>query len=191
MFISNGTTLSTHLRPTVLKSHFSPKAYSGVIFSFVESEDKDEDLSLGPTMCRSFCTSFFWAGAVTFNFSHCVGTLFGDDAHCCRYLKSIHRNKVKSPCRLFFYVLIIMFMYTDHTEWGSNVRSQKLSSKVRSYLFLIKNCNYFGQCFVLNRLFANSHPNWNTTMTLSFFWLRSALYSLSRSQIARQVWAVS
>ena len=48
MFVSNGNSLPTHLRPALLKSHFSPKAYSGVIFSFVESEDKDGDLSLGP-----------------------------------------------------------------------------------------------------------------------------------------------
>ena len=49
IFVGNGSSLPTHLRPALLKSHFSPRAYSsGVIFSFVESEDKDGDLSLGP-----------------------------------------------------------------------------------------------------------------------------------------------
>ena len=48
IFVGNGSSLPTHLRPALLKSHFGPRAYSGVIFSFVESEDKDGDLSLGP-----------------------------------------------------------------------------------------------------------------------------------------------
>ena len=56
-----------------------------------------------------------------------------------------------------------MYMYTDHTrsrsEKGSPVRSQKLSSKVGSYPLLIKNGNYFAQCFVLHRVFANFHPS--------------------------------
>ena len=49
IFVGNGSSLPTHLRRALPKSHFSPRAYSsGVIFSFVESEDKDGDLSLGP-----------------------------------------------------------------------------------------------------------------------------------------------
>ena len=59
MFVSNGTSLPTHLRPALLKSHFSPKANSGVIFSFVESEDKDGDLSLVPPCAEVFAPVSF------------------------------------------------------------------------------------------------------------------------------------
>ena len=60
IFAGNGSSLPTHLRRALPKSHFSPRAYSsGVIFSFVESEDKDGDLSLVPPCAEVFAPVSF------------------------------------------------------------------------------------------------------------------------------------